>query len=218
VTIFEHTNKRFLVRYLEGSSPERIQSVHLGQRFARICRNIQYLSASFMIEAENFFSITSSEWCNLTNIALTSRYLSHAASPTAITKLLEAAASAARRMPKLKTMEVWNGSKGVAALFKYDSLSSRRSSVLTWRATWRLTLEDEVLEAWSEVAGDRINVVHEYIVPEEITCSADAVVSLKLSEMIIRPVSLQQILREEKFMDSMAAQVTEPDPQREGSA
>lgn len=210
--LFEHTNQRFLARYLEGTSPARIRSVSLGQQLARINLGVRSLSASFMIDARDFFSILPLTWCNLTHIALTSQCLSPETSPAMIMNLLQAAAFAAHRMPKLKTMEVWNGLEGVAALFKYEFMPSRRSSVLTWRATWSLTLEDEVLKAWEEVVGDRINVVYESVVPGEVMSPADAVVSLKLSEMIIRPVSLRQVLREESFIKSMAAQMSEPDP------
>lgn len=210
--LFEHTNQRFLARYLEGTSPARIRSVSLGQQLARINLGVRSLSASFMIDARDFFSILPLTWCNLTHIALTSQCLSPETSPAMIMNLLQAAAFAAHRMPKLKTMKVWNGLEGVAALFKYEFMPSRRSSVLTWRATWSLTLEDEVLKAWEEVVGDRINVVYESVVPGEVMSPADAVVSLKLSEMIIRPVSLQQVLGEESFIKSMAAQGSESDP------
>ena len=209
--LLEHTNQRFLARYLEGTSPARIRNVSLGQQLARVNLGVRSLSASFMI-ARDFFSIPPLTWCNLTHIALTSPCLSPEMNPAIIMNLLQAAAFAAHQMPKLQTMELWNGLEGVAALFKYEFMPSRWSSVLTWRATWSLTLEDEVLNAWEEVVGDRINVVHESVDPGEVMSHTDAVVSLKLSEMIIRPVSLRQILREERFIESMAAQVSEPDP------
>jgi hypothetical protein len=212
VVLFEHTNQRFLARYLEGTSPVRIRSVSLGQQLARVNLGARSLSVSSMIDARDFFSIPPSTWCNLAHIALTSQCLSPEMSPTTIMNLLQAAARAAQRMPKLKTMEVWNGLEGIAALFKYESIPSRRCSVLTWRATWSLTLEDEVLNAWEEVVGDRINVVYESVIPGEVMSPADAVVSLKLSETIVRPVSLRQVLREESFIRSMAAQVSRPGP------
>lgn len=131
--------------------------------------------------------------------------------------LLQAAALAAHQMPKLETMEIWNGSEGVAALFKYESLPRRQPSVLTWRATWSLTLENNVLNTWEEVDDNILNVVYASVEPDEVMSHADAMVRLKLSEMVIRPVSLRQVLREESFIKSMPAQVSVPDPQ-EGSS
>lgn len=211
VVLFEHTNQRFLDTYLDGTSPARIRSVSLGQQLARTSLGAQSLSVSFMVDARDFFSILPSTWCNLTHIALTSPCLSPETSPAIIMNLLQSAAFAAHRMPKLKAMELWNGLAGVAALFKYEVIPSRRSSVLTWRATWSLTLEGAALNAWEKVVGDRINVVYESLVPGEVKSPMDAVVSLKLSEMIIRPVSLRQVLIEEDFIRSMAAEVSKPD-------
>ncbi|KAL7789868.1 hypothetical protein V8C37DRAFT_385978 [Trichoderma ceciliae] len=47
-----------------------------------------------------------------------------------------------------------------------------------------------------------VDVVYE-AVNEHITSHVDAVVSLKLSETVLRPISLQQIKREQSFVGSL---------------
>lgn len=124
-------------------------------------------------------------------------------------------------MPKLKTMEIWNGLEGLAALFKFEFVPGQQRplpSVLTWRATWHLNLEIEVIDAWDKVVrhrddgGDGVRAVYESVEPEEIRSHGDAIVSLKLSETVIRPISLQQILREHSFIRSLDAQAVPPVP------
>ncbi|KEY70415.1 hypothetical protein S7711_06583 [Stachybotrys chartarum IBT 7711] len=194
----------------EYTSSTRAPNVLLGQKLARVNLTVKALSASFMVDAEDFFSVLPSTWPNLTYLTLTSQLLAPKTCPTKIMDLFQAAASAACYMPKLKTMEIWNGLGGLAAVFKFEFIPGYlRPSVITWRATWNLTLQYQVTKAWEEVirgrdsCSDGIDVVYESVEPEEIMSHADAVASLKLSEMVIRPVSLQQIMREQSFLQSM---------------
>ena len=86
---------------------------------------------------------------------------------------------------------------GSAALFRYQ-LEGSSCAVITWRATWKFTLQSRVTEAWKAVAhahdSGRYFIVREY--QDEtisINSHADAINYLELSK-VIRPVSLQQIL------------------------
>jgi hypothetical protein len=215
ITIFENFNQRYLSYYLGVTSPVHAPNWSLGQRLARVNLGAGTLSASFVVDAEAFFSVTTSSWPNLTHLALTAQSLAPETPTIGITHLLEAAGSAACRMPKLKTMEIWNGLVGLAALFKFEYVPSQQRplpSVLTWRATWDFNLEFQVIDAWDKVVrrrddgGDGVRAVYELVEPEEIRSHGDAIVSLKLSEAVIRPISLQQILREHSFMRSIDAQ------------
>jgi hypothetical protein len=80
-----------------------------------------------------------------------------------INALLQAAAAVALKMPKLKTMEIWNCGQGEACIFRYEAADEKappmaqreRSCRLTWRSTWAepdLDVEPATLEAWSRVA------------------------------------------------------------------
>lgn len=212
VTIFENFNQHYPLHFVEDSYRIRAPDVTLSQRLARVNLSAEALSVSFIVDAKDFFSVSTSIWPNLTSLTLTSQLLAPKTSPAEIMNMLQAAASAARHMPNLKTLEVWNGLEGLAALFKYEFVPGcRQRSTITWRATWHVTLQSQVIEAWEDVVrgrddhSGRINVVYESVESEEIMSHADAVVSLELSEMVIRPVSLRQILREQNFIRSTAA-------------
>ncbi|KAB5526266.1 hypothetical protein GE09DRAFT_1292901 [Coniochaeta sp. 2T2.1] len=84
-----------------------------------------------------------------------------------INAFLRAAAAVALKMPKLKTMELWNCGQGQACVFRYEAVDcsgqepAEHSCRLTWRSTWGpsrredLVIEPAVLEAWGEVARAR---------------------------------------------------------------
>lgn len=103
-------------------------------------------------------------------------------------------------MPKLRTMELWNGRKRLATLFKYQS----KPATITWRGTWDFTLLPLVIPAWAGVAHKY--GIEELIVRKEllnirytdIKSHGDAIHYLKLSHLVVRPISLQQIRTENK--------------------
>lgn len=108
-------------------------------------------------------------------------------------------------------MEIWYGRERLAALFKYEFIPGHlRQSVVTWRATWDMNIQPRVIEAWEGVVCSRggyprgVDVVYE-TVNEHITSHVDAIVSLGLSETVLRPISLQQIKREQSFVESLTA-------------
>lgn len=107
-------------------------------------------------------------------------------------------------MPKLQTLEIWNGMESIAALFKFEYHDSRQPSVITWRGTWTLTLDADVIDAWDVVSRRRgcerrLHVVYESLDAEDIISHADAIIKLELPELVIRPVSVQQIREQERF-------------------
>lgn len=109
---------------------------------------VEVLSASFIVDAVAFFSV-SSRWPNLSHLTLTAQLLAPTTCHMKIMDLLETAASAACYMPELKIKEIWYGREGLAALFKYEfTPGSSRQSVITWRATWRMSIQPRVTEAW----------------------------------------------------------------------
>ncbi|KAK0715168.1 hypothetical protein B0H67DRAFT_634640 [Lasiosphaeris hirsuta] len=84
---------------------------------------LEHLAASFLVDARRFFSIEPSwEWPNPTSIVLTSKMLRPGEDPVKSGAMLQAAAAAALRMPRLETMEIWNGRKWLAAIFRYQTL------------------------------------------------------------------------------------------------
>ncbi|KAI1212997.1 uncharacterized protein F4807DRAFT_308067 [Annulohypoxylon truncatum] len=177
----------------------RVPDHLVGQAITKASLELEHLSASFIIDVEHFLCAVKSgwNWPHLTSLTLTSQLLSGQQLPIRINDMLEAAASTALKMPKLKTMEIWNGKVGSAALFRYQ-LKGNDCAVLTWKATWKFTLQPRLIKAWEAVAQANTNgtyfVVREFL-DEKITINshADAINFLELSE-VLRPTSLQQIL------------------------
>ncbi len=112
--------------------------------------------------------------------------------------MLEAAAAAAGRIPKLKTMEIWNGREGVAALFSYRAMAA--GPVILWRGTCEFALRPAVLQAWEKVAFQHYRrgctVIVESLDPAVVKSHGDAIHHLHMSTPVVQPVSLRQIRRE----------------------
>jgi hypothetical protein len=121
--------------------------------------------------------------------------------------MLQAAAAAAKRMPRLATMEIWNGRKGLAALFKYQASHENRRAVITWRATWGMAIDPCMVQAWEAVVhrynGWDLALVQEKLDGTAIKSHGDAIHYLRLSIQVIRPISLQQIQMEQKALEGV---------------
>lgn len=148
-----------------------------------------------MIDAERFFGNCSSFWIwpQLTSLTLTSTLLLPP-NQAATNNLLQKIAGIAMRMPKLETIQIWNGGKRLAALFQYQ-LRSRKAKI-TWRATWDFSLEASVIKAWEAVAechDTKPLVCYEKIDKRMIGNLGDAIHHLGHAERILRPVSLHQL-------------------------
>ncbi|KAL6814597.1 hypothetical protein V8C40DRAFT_277294 [Trichoderma camerunense] len=140
----------------------------------------------------HFFNIEPSwEWPNLTSLVLTSKLLAPDKSPIEIGAMLQAAAAVATKMPQLKTMEIWNGRKGVAALFKYQVFHDVQQARIIWRGTWEFIMEPSVIRAWE---------AFELLDEATIKSHGGAIGYLMLSGQVIRPISLQQIRIEQRAL------------------
>ncbi|KAK7965783.1 uncharacterized protein PG986_000060 [Apiospora aurea] len=178
---------------------------------ALVSRRLEHLAASFVVEASHFFDLYSprATWPRLTSLALTSNLLTPVTGPAKIAAMLEDAAATAMRMPKLETLEIWNGRKGLAALFQYQAPRDIRPATITWRGTWELAMEPAVIQAWEAVArrrgGWRLDLVREGLEGAEIMSHGDAIHHLKLAGQVIRPISLLQIRSEHEVLEGFSA-------------
>ncbi|KAH8898282.1 hypothetical protein GQ53DRAFT_711483 [Thozetella sp. PMI_491] len=173
-------------------SPFRTASPDVSYALCSTSLKLEQLSASFIVEASQFFDCacknTSWLWANLTSVALTTRLLMPGASLTRIEDMLRQAAATAMRMPKLENMEIWNGQKGSAMLFRYQhrrplsQFGTQRSAVIIWKGTWTRAMVS-CLRPRSDAA--------------EIRSHGDAICCLNLSSPVIRPISLRQIRMEQ---------------------
>ncbi|KAJ4267399.1 hypothetical protein NW762_003506 [Fusarium torreyae] len=171
---------------------------------ASISLRLGKLSESFIADASNFLDAcqTSWEWPNLTSIVLTSQLLTPRESPTKINDMLLAAATAGEKMPKLKTMELWNGYRSG------NGNGSSEPAVVTCRGTWELVLQLLVTQAWEAVAVKYLGPLFtKELLSDAISIKShgDAILQLELSESgsVIRPVSLQQIQMEHQVLEGV---------------
>ncbi|KAI1174790.1 hypothetical protein F4777DRAFT_552967 [Nemania sp. FL0916] len=205
LTIFENFNESYFERYFE-SDGIRVPNRAVSRKLARASLRLATLSASFMVDAGYFFAAHRDSWTwdKLTSLALTSRILANdAGTAWSINIMLQKAAAVALKMPRLVTMELWNGRRGVAMLFRYHRARDGQSATITVRGTWVLALRTATTQAWDAVADRHrhgsVVVQTSLIDPDVIRCHGDAIQQLGLSTEVTRPISLRQILKEHEF-------------------
>ncbi|KAF6805375.1 hypothetical protein CMUS01_14626 [Colletotrichum musicola] len=173
---------------------------------------MESLSIFYLIGARRFFQATKSHWVwsRLTSLSLTSP-LSKRTQSFEVTNLLVSAAAAAERMPALKTMQIWNGGRGHAYAFSCEV--RELGLTISWKGTWKLNLNLEVVQAWMDVNKTREEVVdgerknkrnfevkeHPTLNANEIRSHGDAIRALQLTAEVVHPVSLKQIRREAHY-------------------
>ena len=167
---------------------------------------LEHLAASFVSDASHFFDACQkwNIWPRLESLTLTSNVLNPQQESVYINDFLEKIALVAMKMPRLKTMELWNGRAGFAGVFQYQKCESDRTAKITWRSTWDLPLEPRVQRAWQAVASDRVDcklqVVTEILDANTVIAShGDAIRHLMLLNTVVHPVSLGQMQMETAY-------------------
>ncbi|KAI3325472.1 hypothetical protein HD806DRAFT_552748 [Xylariaceae sp. AK1471] len=203
LVVFENFNQQYpaiMQRFMFGEDLSECDSTRkpapaISRMVALASLRLEHLAASFVVDASYFFDIEPFwEWPNLTSLVITSRLLTPDESSIGSGAMLQAAAAAAIKMPQLRTMEIWNGRKGLAALFKYQAFRNIQQATITWRGTWELTMEPSIIQAWEAV---------ERLDEAAIKSHGDAIHYLMLSSNVIRPISLQQIRIEQKALEGV---------------
>lgn len=190
---------------------ERIRppNLTLSRILSDVSTNYESLSASFAVDADSFFALDEGQppkrWPNLRHLFLTSQLLAPDQEETRLTNMLRAAAEAAVYMPKLEILQIWNGRKNLAALFKYEAATEGQPCTITWKGTWGFLLQASLIQAWQAVVSElseheMMRVIYESIDGDQVRCHGDAMVLLELPEMVIRRVSLRQIQREQMYI------------------
>lgn len=166
LSIFEHFGVFDTLEPWDSPRHDRLPFLAHGLR--RHSLQLEELSASFVADAYDFFepfmarsgalpngNPTSNprlpSWPNLRWLTLTSRRLSPHEFPDQINGLLLAAGKAARNMPRLQAMEIYNANRFFAAVFRY--LVVDNMGVISWTSTWKdVKLAPAVIAAWRVVA------------------------------------------------------------------
>ncbi|KAH6608972.1 peroxisomal abc transporter [Trichoderma cornu-damae] len=133
-------------------APTRKPNPYFGAALASRSLGFENLSASFLVEARDFFRAYKPEWIwrDLRSLTLTSQYLDSQRSSHEINGMLQAAGEAALAMPMLQTLEIWNGGAGQAAIFRYHG-GRGEAAVIAWTGTWDLVFSPHVVAAWQRV-------------------------------------------------------------------
>ena len=180
--------------------------IDTGYALVEASLELEHLAASFVSDASHFFDACQerNSWPRLESLALTSDVLKPQQQSVCINDLLETVALVAMKMPRLKSMKLWNGRAGFAGVFQYQMVENRRSAKISWRGTWDLPLEPRVLEEWQAVASERggckLQVVTEILDANvAITSHGDAIRYLRLLNTVVHPVSLWQIQKETAY-------------------
>ena len=194
-----------------GNNPAmslRVQAAEIDTGYALVeaSLRLEHLAASFVSDASHFFDACRkwNIWPRLESLALTSNVLKSQQQSVYINDLLEKVALVAMKMPRLESMELWNGRAGFAGVFQYQRIESDRTAKITWRGTWDLPLEPRVLEAWQAMVSERVDcklqVVTEILDANVvITSHGDAIRYLRLLNTVVHPVSLWQIQKETAY-------------------
>ncbi|KAK4452541.1 hypothetical protein QBC34DRAFT_455310 [Podospora aff. communis PSN243] len=168
---------------------------------------LQHLSIAFSNDAGRFFrdfypglrhrSTIRAEWPCLKSLALTSQAMHPKRSSEEISKLLVAAARSTLMMPKLETLEIWNGGDGFACIFRYQTAhKGTNRPTITLARSWDYSMPQAVLSAWEEVAlsqtvvprGLAVQVVS--LSPKSLKSHASVMGLLELCRLVVHPVTL----------------------------
>ncbi|KAL2758563.1 hypothetical protein ACRALDRAFT_207704 [Sodiomyces alcalophilus JCM 7366] len=141
----------------------------LAMNFARRSLQLEELAVSFMIDARHFFQpffevrlpIPKSElpfWPSLRWLTLTSSAIHYDEEAERLDAVFLAAGRAAKRMPQLRAMEIYNVCKHSAGVFRYmvtEGASGTPS--IGWAGTWQYEMGENVKRVWGEVAQAHIS-------------------------------------------------------------
>jgi hypothetical protein len=127
----------------------RIPNREVGWELARRSQPLEHVAASFVVDAYDFFPATDDRrwtWNKLKSLSMTTRKLGFPGWRELMNKMLLRASAGLKRMPKLKILEIWNGGRGVASLFRYEV--DEGGATLTWGYNRDVYLDDDVVKAW----------------------------------------------------------------------
>ncbi|KAL8672432.1 MAG: hypothetical protein Q9168_003110 [Polycauliona sp. 1 TL-2023] len=178
------------------SAPVRTATAGVSEALAEASLDFQHLAASFIIDAQPFFQMMQPSWVwnRLISLVLTSHLLVPEQNHAAINDLLQTAAAAAMKMPKLESMELWNGKRGLACVYRYQSSRGIRPAEILWRGTWMPSLRAQTVGTWENVAKQKdaqceFRVSKELLDAESITSCGEAIERLGLLQPVMYPGS-----------------------------
>jgi len=212
ISVFEDFNERCIqhLRALKGpymmmDDRERLparygENAQLARAMALIGPELEFLehlSVAFMIDASIFLlhCHRGRIWHRLQFLSLTSRMLHREAYVDMVSTLLTRAALAAKCMPNLERLLLWNAVEGESCSFEYR----RSEKAIIWTATWDVKFSEEVIRAWNEVVDlhffstTGIRIVKNILRYKDPLSHAEGMTMLNLPPGIVDPISLFQM-------------------------
>lgn len=182
----------------------RTHGPELSTALAMRSQSLRNLSASYMIDAVDFFNHAAADetmrWENLESLCLSSVTLGllDVSIDSEVNETLYLAGKVALRMPRLKKLDVWYAQRGIVFGFAYRS--DGNDVTIQWKGTDSLQFGDKVISRWSQVAAARsggrktLTVLPEELIDGRLINShATAIKVLGIGEDVLHPVSLKQI-------------------------
>lgn len=127
LTLFENFDQKYALaldvsKIVDKYSELRIPTSDVSYAVAKASRKLEYLSASFIVDARLFFDACKPSWGwpSKTSLVLTSQLLTPDERLIDVDNMLQKAATVAMKMPTLRSTEIWRGRRGLAMLFRYQ--------------------------------------------------------------------------------------------------
>jgi hypothetical protein len=164
---------------------------------AKLSLKLEHVAVAFMVDASDFLAACQPDWVwgELRALSLTCAMLDETEPGGVRFELLEHMSLVVQNMPKLKTMELWDGGYEYAILFRYEL--DDNSATLTWKSTPKIDLEEGIIEAWKTAALNHsrkgLTVVQESLDGALVTSHASAISKLALKVPILSVGALEQM-------------------------
>lgn len=194
----------------------RIRFPFLAHGLRRLSTHLQELSASFAVDAKDFFQPWAClkpgvpnppalpRWEHLRWLTLTSRMVAEVAFPDEVNGLLRAAGLAARDMPALQAMELYNATRWDAGVFRF--LVVENTGVVSWTSTWDFRMAAGVKRVWREVAMLRTRqepLVFDEVKMADYMGGPEGFIHSELAtrELVLHPASSADMMGDRPFPD-----------------
>lgn len=111
--------------------------------------------------------------------------------------LIYLAAMAAKRMPKLRLMEIWNSGDGTSSIFQYKKTDEDVFEI-SWKSTQNCNpFEDDVVQAWREAAVEHgqseVTISPPMLLSGDFEYYGSTIPYLESRNMVLHPVSAAQM-------------------------
>lgn len=213
VSIFEHFGA-----FEKTGSARGFGYEFLARQLRHFSTGLEELSASYVVDARIFFEpfiqttaqpqpqttrTRLPQWPNLRWLTLTSHLISADSQPEDISAMLCGAGKAAKNMPQLQAMEIYNANTRDAGVFRY--LVVKNTPIISWSSTFDFKLDKAVKAVWRQVAlqgtrqepmiFDEVKTWNYTITGPEGFLHSD----LATREMVLHPVSSTIMMNERPF-------------------